>query len=78
MRYLYVGEKWMKIYLSRVVLGVIAVIVNITLLTVYVTHLPLGLVPKNSDVISALIPLDIIFVVCIIVAGKGYEEQTAE
>lgn len=65
----------MRLYLSRIILGIIALIANISILSVFVLHLPLGGVPKRLDVITALVPLDLVFAICIIFAGKGYEEQ---
>ena len=65
----------MRINLSRVILVIIALIVNISILSVLITHLPLGGVPRRSDVIAALAPIDLVFVICIIFADKEYEEQ---
>ena len=64
----------MKIYSSRIILGIMALIVNISIFSVFLIGLPLGGVPSHRDVIFALASLDLIFTICIIFAGKKYEE----
>ena len=65
----------MKIYLSRIILGIVALMANIAILSILVIGLPLGVVPRQRDVIIALAPIDLIFVICIFFADKEYEEQ---
>ena len=66
----------MRIHSSRIILGIIALIVNVSILSVFVTNLPLGVIPSHREVLEALAPLDIIFVILIVFAGKEYEEQS--
>jgi len=65
----------MRLGPSRIILGIIALIVNIAVLSVFIIHLPLGGIPRRSEVIIALAPLDIIFAICIVFADEKYEEK---
>lgn len=66
----------MKLDISRIIVIVVAAIVNVAIVLIYFTNLPLGVIPSRRAMVTALIPLDIIFIILIIFTGKEYEGKS--